>query len=224
LNRKYKDYQASFYGLNDKVPILLTIILGFQHALTMIGSIVSPPLAIAGGAFNFDSTIKQYLVSAAFITTGLATFLQVTKVHLKGTPYYIGTGLLSVVGPTFDILPIAFNYTDMRYANGTCPVAADGTRLPCPDAWGAILGSMMCCVWIQICMSLVPPKTLNKIFPKTITGSLLLLVGVYLISNGMQNWGGSYNCNGGKDFYALCPNIDAPKPLPWLVHHFWPAD
>jgi hypothetical protein len=36
-----------------------------------------------------------------------------------------------------------------------------------------------------------------------------------LISNGMQNWGGSSNCNGGTDFYALCPNIDAPKPLPW---------
>jgi xanthine/uracil permease len=220
LNKKYKEYQAPFYGLNDEVPILLTIILGLQHALTMIGSIVSPPLAIAGGAFNFDSTITQYLVSAAFITTGLATFLQVTRVHLKGTPYYIGTGLLSVVGPTFDILPIAFNYTSMRYASGTCPIAADGTKLPCPDAWGAILGSMMCCVWVQICMSLVPPKTLNKIFPKTITGSLLLLVGVYLISNGMQNWGGSSNCNGGSDFYALCPNIDAPKPLPWLVHHF----
>ena len=58
-------------------------------------------------------------------------------------------------------------------------------------------------------MSMVPPKKLNKIFPKIVTGSLLLLVGVYLISNGMQNWGGSSNCNGGTGFYALCPNIDA---------------
>jgi xanthine/uracil permease len=75
----------------------------------MIGSIVSPPLAIAEGAFNFDASITQYLVSAAFITTGLATFLQVTRGHLKETPFYIGTRLLSVVGPTFDILPIEFN-------------------------------------------------------------------------------------------------------------------
>jgi len=57
LNKKYKDYQAPYYGLNYEVPILLTIILGLQHALTMIGSIVSPPLAIAGGAFNFNTTI-----------------------------------------------------------------------------------------------------------------------------------------------------------------------
>ncbi|KAG9900521.1 putative purine permease, partial [Aureobasidium melanogenum] len=47
------------------------------------------------------------------------------------------------------------------------------------------------------------------------TGSLLLLVGVYLVSNGMQNWGGSSNCNGGKGFYALCPDTAAPRPLPW---------
>ena len=135
--------------------------------------------------------------------------------HLKGTPYFIGTGLLSVVGPTFDIIPIAFSYTSMRYKNGTCPVASDGTQLPCPDAWGAIIGTMLCTVLIQIMMSMVPPRLLNKIFPKIVTGSLLLLVGVYLIGNGMQNWGGSVNCNGGTGFYALCPNIYAPRPLPW---------
>ncbi|ORY71840.1 putative purine permease [Pseudomassariella vexata] len=215
LNRKYKGYKAPFYGLNDDVPILLTIILGLQHALCMIGSIVSPPLAIAGGAFYFDSATTQYLVSAAFITTGIATALQVTRVHLMKTPFFIGTGLLSVVGPTFDILPIAFNYTSMRYANGTCPTAEDGTQLPCPDAWGAILGSILCTVWVQIAMSFVPPKTLNKVFPKVVTGSLLLLVGVYLVSNGMENWGGSSNCHDGEGFYALCPDTAAPRPLPW---------
>ncbi|KAK8041349.1 hypothetical protein PG994_014356 [Apiospora phragmitis] len=215
LNRKYKHHKTPFYGLHDEVPILLTIILGLQHALCMIGSIVSPPLAIAGGAFYLDSATTQYLVSAAFITSGIATALQVTRVHLTKTPFFIGTGLLSVVGPTFDILPIAFNYTSMRYKDGTCPTAPDGTPLPCPDAWGAILGSMLCTVWIQILMSFVPPKTLNRIFPKVVTGSLLLLVGIYLVGNGMQNWGGSSNCHGGDGFYALCPDMAAPKPLSW---------
>jgi xanthine/uracil permease len=186
LNRKYKNYTAPFYGLHDKVPIFLTLILGLQHALTMIGSIVSPPLAIAGGAFNFDPQMTEYLVSTAFITTGIATALQVTRVHIAKSPFYIGTGLLSVVGPTFDILPICFNYAAMRYKNGTCPIGADGTQLPCPDAWGAVLGSMLVTVWVQIAMSFVKPRWLNKVFPKQITGSLLLLVGVYLVGNGMQ--------------------------------------
>jgi len=215
LNKKYKDFTAPFYGLHDQVPILLTLLLGLQHALTMIGSIVSPPLAIAGGAFNFDPAMTEYLVSTAFITTGIATALQVTRVHLAKSQFYIGTGLLSVVGPTFDILPICFNYAASRYKAGTCPVSADGTQLPCPDAWGAVLGTMLCTVWVQIFMSFVPPKTLNRIFPKLITGSLLLLVGVYLVGNGMQNWGGSFNCHGGEGFYAMCPNVAAPKPLIW---------
>ncbi|OQD81168.1 hypothetical protein PENANT_c029G09131 [Penicillium antarcticum] len=215
LNKKYKDYEAPFYGLNDEVPILLTIILGLQHALTMIGSVVSPPLALASGAFYLSVEQSQYLVSAAFITTGIATAMQVTRVHLTKTPFYIGTGLLSVVGPTFDILAIAFSYAEMRYANGTCPTSPDGSRLPCPDAWGAMLGTILCTVWIQVLLSFVPPKTLNRIFPKIVTGTLLLLVGVYLISSGMENWGGSSNCNGGKGFYALCPDTAAPNPLPW---------
>ena len=60
-----------------------------------------------------------------------------------------------------------------------------------------------------------PPRFLNKLFPKIVTGTLLLLVGVYLIGAGMENWAGSVNCNGGDGFYALCPNVAAPKPLPW---------
>ncbi|KAF4124120.1 Xanthine/uracil permease [Geosmithia morbida] len=215
LNKRYAGYQAPFYGLNDEVPILLTIILGLQHALTMIGSVVSPPLAIAGGAFYLNTKQTEYLVSAAFITTGIATALQVTRIHLAKTPFYVGTGLLSVVGPTFDIIAVALSYADMRYGNGTCPTAADGSRLACPDAWGAMLGTMLCTVWIQILLSFVPPRVLNRVFPKMVTGSLLLLVGVYLISSGMNNWGGSSNCNGGEGYYALCPSVDAPKPLPW---------
>ncbi|RJE21820.1 purine permease [Aspergillus sclerotialis] len=215
LNKRYRDFEAPFYGLNDEVPILLTIILGLQHALTMIGSIVSPPLAIASGAFYLGAEQTQYLVSAAFITTGIATALQVTRVHLRKTPFYIGTGLLSVVGPTFDILAIAFSYTGMRYENGTCPKSSNGSKLPCPDAWGAMLGTILCTAWFQVLLSFVPPKTLNRIFPKVITGTLLLLIGVYLISSGMDNWGGSSNCQGGSGYYALCPNTAAPKPLPW---------
>jgi xanthine/uracil permease len=36
-------------------------------------------------------------------------------------------------------------------------------------------------------VAFISPKTLNMIFPKIVTGSLLLLVGVYLVGNGMQN-------------------------------------
>lgn len=215
LNRRYKGYAAPFYGINDEVPILLTIILGLQHALAMMGSIVSPILALAGGAFYLDTATTQYLVSASFITTGVATAMQVTRVHISKTSFFVGTGMLSVVGPTFDIIAIAVAYTTTLYANGTCATGSEGTKLPCPDGYGALLGTILCTVWIQIAMSLVPPRTLNRIFPKLVTGSLLLLVGVYLIGNGLENWAGSSSCHDGTGYYALCPSVDAPRPLPW---------
>jgi xanthine/uracil permease len=64
-------------------------------------------------------------------------------------------------------------------------------------------------------MAFVPPRLLNRIFPKLVTGTLLTLVGAYLVGNGLQNWGGSSNCHDGTGFYALCPDITAPKPLLW---------
>lgn len=215
MNKKYKDYETPFYGVNDEVPILLAIILGLQQALCMLGSVVSPILAVASGAFYLDTATTEYLVSASFITTGIATAMQVTRLRIAKTPFFIGTGMLSTVGPTFDIIAIATSYTTTLYANGTCPTGAGGSQSPCPDGYGALLGSILCTVWIQIGMSLVPPKTLNRVFPKLVTGTLLLLVGVYLIGNGMENWGGSSNCHDGTGYYALCPNIDAPRPLPW---------
>jgi hypothetical protein len=44
------------------------------------------------------------------------------------------------------------------------------------------------------------PTKLNKIFPENVAGRLLLLVGVYSISDGMQNWSGTSNCKGGTGF------------------------
>jgi len=213
LSTKYKDYEAPFYGLNDEIPILLTIILGLQHALTMIDSIISPPLAIVGGAFNFDAQITQYLVSAAFITTGIATALQVTRVHITKTPFYIGTGLLSSVQLSICFLLLSTTrQCDTRMELVPHQLMAHDFPVP----MHGVRFSDQCCVLSgQIAMSMLPPKKLNKIFPKIVTGSLLLLVGVYLISNGMQNWCGSSNCNDGTVFYELCPNVAAPKPLPW---------
>ena len=216
LNRKYRDHVPPFFYPDDKIPLMLILLLGLQHALTMISGIVSPILAVAAGAFHFDAEITQYLVSAGFITSGIATFLQVTRSKLSNTPYYLGTGLLSVVGPTFDIIPITIRYTAPLYARGICPVSPDGTKLPCPEAYGKLLGSLLCCVWVQFLVSFIPPKTLNRVFPKIVTGCLLLLCGIYLVSTSAESWGGGANCmDPTSGFYKLCPDVEAPKPLPW---------
>lgn len=69
-----------------------------EHALTKISGIVTPILIIARGAFYLDSRTTEYLISAGFITSGIGTLLQITRTRIRGTPYYIGSGVLSVVG------------------------------------------------------------------------------------------------------------------------------
>ncbi|CDK29498.1 unnamed protein product [Kuraishia capsulata CBS 1993] len=193
LNKKFRDYEQPYFGINDDVPILLTLLLGVQHCLTLICSLVAVPL-LMGDALYLDLAQTQHLVSCTLITAGIATFAQITRFSIYKTPYFVGTGLLSVVGPTFDIIGIAYSYSDSQYANGSCKIAEDGTYLPCPEALGAFLGSMLCTVWIQVLIAFVPPRILKRVFPNMVTGTLLLLLAVYLTGSGMKNWGGGSSC------------------------------
>lgn len=198
LNRKYKDFQQPFFAVDEELPIVLMLILGFQHAFTLIGSLIAVPL-IFGSELNFTTAQTQHLITCTLITGGIATFAQITRFHIYKTPYYVGTGILSVVGPTFDILGIAGSYVSSRYEKGTCPVAADGTYLPCEDAFGAIMGTMLCTVWIQVLMAFLPPRIIKRVFPTMVSGTLLLLLTVYLCGSGMQAWGGGSGCYGSDE-------------------------
>jgi uracil-xanthine permease len=104
------------------------------------------------------------------------------------------------------------------YKSGFCPSSADGTPLPCPDGYGAILGTGACCALLEIAMAFTPPRLLRKIFPPLVTGPTVMLIGVNLITTGFQNWaGGSGDCQSRptSGIFMLCPNINAPRPLPW---------
>src|ERR1700722_7041143 len=110
--------------------------------------------------------------------------------------YHIGTGLISVVGTSFAIIPVATGAFKQMYANGFCPSAADGTPLPCPDGYGAIIGTAACCALIEILISFMPPRFIQKIFPPIVTGPTVMLIGVTLIGTGFQGWaGGSGPCS-----------------------------
>lgn len=53
------------------------------------------------------------------------------------------------------------------------------------------------------------------------TGTVVLMIGASLIgSSGAPNWGGGSNdCldRPATGYFALCPNIDAPRPLPYVI-------
>ncbi|KAI1272334.1 permease family-domain-containing protein [Xylaria sp. FL0933] len=208
---------SPFFGLNDKLPVFLAVLLGFQHALAMLAGIITPPIILSGAAgVNLETPLQQYLVSTALIVSGILSMIQITRFHIRGTPYYLGTGLISVIGVSFTVIPVAENAFSQMYANGFCPVADDGTRLPCPDAYGALLGTAAVAALVEILIAFIPPRIILKIFPPLVTGPTL--IGISLIESGFKDWlGGSGPCSDAThtSFFDKCPDITAPHALPW---------
>ncbi|KAF2260756.1 Xanthine/uracil permease [Lojkania enalia] len=208
---------APFFALNDSMPVLLALLLGFQHALAMLAGVITPPLILAPAA-NLTPDVTRYLVSTSLIVCGILSSIQITRFHIWRTPYYIGTGLISVVGTSFATIPVATGALAQMYETGFCPTDADGNQLPCPDGYGAIIGTCAVCALLEIGMAFTSPRLLKKIFPPLVTGPTVMLIGVKLIQSGFQNWaGGSGSCKDRPDsgIYQLCPTINAPHPLPW---------
>lgn len=206
-----------FFGLNDRMPVFLALLLGFQHALAMLAGIITPPIILSGAA-NLLQADQQYLVSACLIMSGILSIVQISRFHIYKTPYYIGTGLISVVGTSFATIPVATGAFSQMYATGFCPSDADGNPLPCPDGYGALIGTSCVCALLEILMAFTSPRILKKIFPPLVTGPTVMLIGVSLISSGFENWaGGSGSCLSRPEtgLYSLCPDTSAPHALPW---------
>jgi uric acid-xanthine permease len=78
---------APFFGLNDRMPVVLALILGFQHALAMLAGVITPPLIMSGqGGVNLSAGEQQYLVSTSLIVCGILSAVQITRFHIRGTP------------------------------------------------------------------------------------------------------------------------------------------
>ncbi|KAJ4407027.1 hypothetical protein N0V91_004193 [Didymella pomorum] len=208
---------APFFGLHDRMPVFLALLLGFQHALAMLAGVITPPIILSNAA-HLSGSQQRYLVSTSLIVCGILSAIQITRFHIWRTPYYVGTGLISVVGTSFATIPVATGALSQMYANGMCPSDANGTPLPCPNGYGAILGTAACCALLEIAMSFTSPRLLKRIFPPLVTGPTVMLIGVKLILTGFQNWaGGSSGCQARptSGIYQLCPTINAPRALPW---------
>ncbi|OOQ89697.1 Purine permease [Penicillium brasilianum] len=207
-----------FFGLEDRMPILLALILGLQHALSMLAGVISPPIILGGSSgVNFGDDIYQYLVSTSLIVSGLLSAMQMARFHVYGTKYYVGTGLLSVVGTSFSTITVATGAFSQMYKSGYCPLDADGNRLPCPQGYGALLGTSCLCALLEIGLSFMSSRILSRVFPPMVTGPTVLLIGASLIKTGMQDWGGGSSCVPASSTATrpMCPSASAPHALPW---------
>ncbi|KAH0840324.1 xanthine/uracil permease [Lanmaoa asiatica] len=228
--------QPPFYGVDDELPLVLAMASGLQHALAMLAGLITPPIIFAS-TLALDAQTSAYMISASLIgcgkwstrrpldsaeplLPGILSLVQMSRIKLwKG--YYLGTGLLSVVGTSFATISTADAIFNAMYANGTCPsvTAADGsvTRGACPDAYGMVLGTSLICSFLEIGLSFIPPRTLQRIFPPI--GTVIVMIGASLIgSSGIPNWGGGSNgCQARPTSgpLSLCPTTTSKHALPW---------
>ncbi|KAF9226928.1 xanthine/uracil permease [Gyrodon lividus] len=213
--------QPPFYGVDDELPLVLAMASGLQHALAMLAGLITPPIIFAS-TLMLDAQTSAYMISASLIGCGILSLVQMSRIKLwKG--YYLGTGLLSVVGTSFATLSTANSIFNAMYANGTCPsiTAADGavTHGACPDAYGMVLGTSLICSLLEIGLSFIPPRTLQRIFPPIVTGTVIVMIGASLVgASGIPNWGGGSNgCQARPTSgpLALCPSVSSKHALPW---------
>ncbi|KAH7887372.1 xanthine/uracil permease [Phlebopus sp. FC_14] len=221
LSKKSPRRPPPFYGVDAELPLVLAMASGLQHALAMLAGLITPPIILAS-TLMLDPGTSSYMISASLIGCGILSLVQMSRIKLwKG--YYLGTGMLSVVGTSFATLSTADAIFNAMYSNGTCPsiVGTDGsvTRGPCPDAYGMVLGTSLICSFLEIGLSFIPPRTLQRIFPPMVTGTVIVMIGMSLIgASGIPNWGGGSNgcqLRPTSGIFQLCPTTSSPHALLW---------
>ena len=63
------------YGLEDKIPLGPSVLVGLQHVSAMVVGTITPPLILAG-ILKFSEADTAYLVRIALLASALGTFLQ----------------------------------------------------------------------------------------------------------------------------------------------------
>lgn len=190
---KWNNSTHVFFGLDEKLPTLLAAILGLQHCMAMAPGLASTALLLQS-YLKLSSQQTEYIISATFITAGIFSAIMIARIPIPFTNRYIGTGMISVLGMSPTIATILNQSLTEMYNNGFCPVDSDGTKLPCPDAYGAALGTCAVCGLFVVLLSFLPPRIIHKIFPHIVTGPVVVLIGLSLAISGVKDFGGGTAC------------------------------
>lgn len=168
------------YDFNGKLPIRQAIPLGLQHVLAMFVGNLTPLLVIMGacGADEFAG-IRIALLQNAMIVAGLVTLVQLYSIGPIGgkVPIIMGTssGFIGVFRSIVDIM-----------GGGVI-------------AYGAIMGaSIIGGLFETVLGAFIKP--LRKFFPPVVTGTVVLSIGLSLISVGVGSFGGGTSA---KDYGSL---------------------
>lgn len=170
------------YDFKGKLPLKQAIPLGLQHVLAMFVGNLTPLLIITGTCglvgTGFEG-LQISLLQNAMIIAGIVTLIQLFGIGPVGgkVPIIMGTssGFIGV-----------FNSVAATMGGGVI-------------AYGAIMGaSLIGGIFEGILGFFLKP--LRKFFPSVVTGTVVLSIGLSLISVGVNSFGGGNNA---KDFGSI---------------------
>jgi xanthine/uracil permease len=102
----------------------------------MLAGVITPPIIFAS-QLALTSDYQSYLISASLISSGILSMVQMSRFRIPRTRFYIGTGLITVVGTSFASISTGSAVFNALYADGTCPSTTDDlgnvVRQPCPE-------------------------------------------------------------------------------------------
>lgn len=150
--------------LNQKLPISKLLPFGLQHVLAMYAGALAVPI-IVGGAIGLTAEQIAYLIAADLFTCGIATLIQ-----SLGFGKHVGVKLPVIMGCSFV---------------SVAPMIAIGKASGLPVIYGAVIFSG---IFVILC-SFFFGKIL-KFFPPIVTGSVITIVGLSLLSVGLDNSAG----------------------------------
>ena len=180
--KKTNQLSEKAFQLDGKMPLSQAIPLGLQHVLAMFVGNLTPLLIITGTcgiASGELADLQLHLLQNAMLIAGIVTLVQLFSVGP------IGGNVPIVMGTSSGFLGV-FNSVAATMGGGVI-------------AYGAIMGASIIGGLFEGVLG-VFLKPLRKFFPAVVTGTVVMSIGLSLISVGINSFGGG---NSAKDFGSM---------------------
>ena len=180
--KKTRKMSDKAFQLNGKMPLSQAIPLGLQHVLAMFVGNLTPLLIITGTcgiASGEFAELQLHLLQNAMLVAGIVTLVQLFSIGP------IGGNVPIVMGTSSGFIGV-FNSVAATMGGGAL-------------AYGAIMGASIIGGLFEGILGFFL-KPLRKFFPAVVTGTVVMSIGLSLISVGINSFGGG---NSAKDFGSM---------------------
>ena len=167
-----KRIYTSPYELEGRIPLGQAVLFGLQHVLAMFVGNLTPLLVIGGLCSLSDVGVMRDVLQSAMLVAGIVSLVQ-----------------LFSIGPVGGRVPIIMGTSSgfIGVSSGIAQSMGGGVI-----AYGAILGACLIGGLFEGVLGFCL-KPLRRFFPSVVTGTVVMAIGLSLISVGINSFGGGNN-------------------------------